>query len=82
MLQSINHVLTNPDDIPDCPRATKEYLQVRFNHTYMMESGEYRQLRAAGYSEQFIAGIMHGLFLASRILDEIGVRKEQLSDKE
>ncbi len=78
MLKPINHVLSYPDDIPSVPRATKEYLQVRFNHAYVMESGEYRQLRAAGYSEAFIAGVMHGLHLASRTLDEIEVRKEQL----
>ena len=78
MLQPINHVLTHPDDIPSMPRAAKEYLQVRFNQAYVMESGEYRALRSAGYSESFIAGVIHGLYLASRTLDEIEVRKEQL----
>ena len=39
MLQPINHVLTHPDDIPSMPRAAKEYLQVRFNQAYVMESG-------------------------------------------
>ena len=52
MLQPINHVLTHPDDIPSMPRAAKEYLQVRFNQAYVMESGEYRALRAAGRRAQ------------------------------
>ena len=31
MLKPIEHILNNPNDLPDVPRAVKEYLQSRFN---------------------------------------------------
>lgn len=80
MIKQVLHTLQNPNDVPDVPRALKDYLQSRYNHTYIMESGEYAELRRAGYSEQFIAGVIHGLFLASRTLDEMESRKELQED--
>ena len=50
MLTPINQLLKNPNDIPDVPRATAEYLQVRFNYAYLEASGHIGLMRANGCS--------------------------------
>lgn len=47
MLKPIEHILNNPNDLPDVPRAVKEYLQSRFNADFLYQS-EVRKLREAG----------------------------------
>ena len=54
MLTPISQLLKNPNDIPDVPRATAEYLQVRFNHAYLEASGHIGFMRASGCSEAHI----------------------------
>ena len=44
MLKPIEHILNNPNDLPDVPRAVKEYLQSRFNADFLYQS-EVRKLR-------------------------------------
>ncbi|AAP20525.1 DUF2717 domain-containing protein [Yersinia phage phiA1122] len=80
MLTPISQLLKNPNDIPDVPRATAEYLQVRFNHAYLEASGHIGFMRASGCSEAHILGFIQGLQYASNIIDEIELRKEQLRD--
>lgn len=80
MLTPIQQLLKNPNDIPDVPRATAEYLQVRFNHAYLEASGHIGFMRANGCSEAHILGFIQGLQYASNIIDEIELRKEQLRE--
>lgn len=35
MLKEIQHYISNPEDVPDVPLAVKNYLQVRYNYTYL-----------------------------------------------
>lgn len=60
MLPIIQHHLRNPEDIPDIPKASAEYLEVRCNASYLIASGAIDGLRKAGYSEAYIAGFIDG----------------------
>ncbi|QOC57623.1 hypothetical protein pEp_SNUABM10_00024 [Erwinia phage pEp_SNUABM_10] len=80
MLKPIAHVIANPNDFPDVPRLVKEYLQSRFNHSYLVKSGYIRLLKQEGHSEAYIAGVIAGLDKAADIIDEIETRKEQLQE--
>lgn len=76
MLHNINHVIQNPDDIPDVPRAVKEYLQVRFNFTYLDATSHMALMRKAGCSESHMLGFIEGLTYASKVLDEMEAVRE------
>ncbi|QFR42371.1 hypothetical protein [Pantoea phage vB_PagP-SK1] len=76
MLKPIKHLLDNPNDVPDVPRAVKEYLQSSFNHTFLNHSGIIKKLRQSGCSESYILGVIDGFGMASAILDEMETRKE------
>lgn len=76
MLHNINHVIQNPDDIPDVPRAVKEYLQVRFNFTYLDATSHMALMRKAGCSESHMLGFIEGLTYASKVLDEMEAMRE------
>lgn len=81
MLKPIEHILNNPNDLPDVPRAAKEYLQSRFNADYLYQS-EVRRLQERGYSEAFIAGVLYGHHMASKVLDEMEARQRSLREGE
>lgn len=80
MLKPIQMLIEKPEDIPNVPRGVKEYLQASFNHTFFIESGQWGQLVAQGFSEQFIAGVVHGLMLASRTLDNMEATRKMLDE--
>lgn len=83
MLHNINHVIQNPDDIPDVPLAVKEYLQVRFNFTYLDATSHMALMRKAGCSESHMLGFIEGLTYASKILDEMeAIRRMQNEEGE
>lgn len=78
MLNPIKKYLENPEDIPNVPRATMEYLQVQFNAGYAIQSGLVNRLKAAGWSESYLSGFLAGLQYASQTLDDMeAIRKEQ-----
>lgn len=76
MLNNINHVIQNPNDIPDVPHAVKEYLQVRFNFTYLDATSHMALMRKAGCSEAHMLGFIEGLTYASKVLDEMEAIRE------
>lgn len=82
MLHSIKEVIQNPDDIPDVPQATKEYLQVRYNFAYLDASNHITLMRKSGCSEAHILGFIEGLAYASKVLDEMEYVREQLSTED
>lgn len=82
MLNPINNVIENPQDIPDVPRAVKEYLQVRYNHAYLDVSGHTALMRRAGCSESHMLGFIEGLAYASKVLDDMELIREQLANDE
>lgn len=78
MLSSIKHVIDNPNDLPDVPLSTVEYLQVRYNLAYLEQTGHIELMRRSGCSESHILGFIQGLQYASNVIDEIETRKELL----
>lgn len=82
MLLPISHLVENPNDIPDVPRAVVEYLQVRFNFSYLEATGHIAHMRTCGCSEAHILGFIQGLQYASNVIDEIQVRKELLNEED
>lgn len=81
MLRPIEHVMNNPNDLPDVPRATKEYLQVRYNASYLY-SDVVPTLRAKGHTEEFISGVLQGFQMASAVMDEMEIRKAALKEED
>ena len=69
MLKQIQHYIHNPEDIPDIPPASAEYLEVRLNASYLIATGAIDELRKAGYSESYIAGFIDGCNAATEIVE-------------
>jgi hypothetical protein len=80
MLTQIKKHLENPQDIPNVPRAVSEYLQVQFNAGYAMQSGLINRLKAAGWSESYLAGYLAGLQYASQTLDDMETIRKELAE--
>lgn len=74
MLKPIEHVLNNPNDVPDVPRAVKDYLQAQYNASFLYENFV-PNLRKQGHSEEFISGVLYGFHNATVVIDQIEVRK-------
>ena len=79
MLKPIEQFFEDTLKVPSgVPRALKEYLQVRYSATVLFAT-LVKDLKSAGYSEAYIAGVLHGLHYASGILDEIdNLHKEEI----
>jgi len=69
LLKQIQHYIHNPEDIPDIPPASAEYLEVRLNASYLIATGAIDELRKAGYSESYIAGFIDGCNAATEIVE-------------
>lgn len=69
MLDIIQHHIRNPDDIPDIPKASADYLAVRLNASYLIATGAVDELKKLGYSEQYIAGFLDGCNSAVEITE-------------
>lgn len=70
MFKQVEHVLHNPNDIPDIPRVVKEHLQAKFSGEYFYQA-LYQALVREGHSELYIAGVQRGLYEASLMIDHI-----------
>ncbi|ANY29044.1 hypothetical protein UNOSLW4_0145 [Pseudomonas phage UNO-SLW4] len=60
MLKEIQHFIDHPDDIPDIPDASAQFLKVRLNPAYLMRTGVTDDLTKAGWSEGKIMGFLEG----------------------
>lgn len=69
MLKQIQHYIHNPDDIPDIPPASADYLSARLNASYLIATGALDDLRRAGYSESHILGFIDGCNAAIEIVE-------------
>lgn len=77
-LKPIQHLIDNPNDVPDVPRAVKEYLQVVLNYSYLSKTGKLGQLkRLEGFSDEFVLGFLAGCEHASALLDIMEMRNQQ-----
>lgn len=69
MLKEIQHYLDNPDDIPDIPDASAQFLKVRLNPAYLMRTGITDEMVKAGWSEGKIMGFLEGAAAAVEIVE-------------
>lgn len=69
MLTQIQAVIDNPEDIPDIPRATADYLKVRLNASYLERTGVLDDLQRAGWSEGKILGFIQGCAAVTEIIE-------------
>lgn len=69
MLKEIQHYLDNPDDIPDIPDASAQFLKVRLNPAYLMRTGFTDEAHKAGWSEGKIMGFLEGAAAAVEIVE-------------
>lgn len=69
MLKQVQHHINNPDDIPDIPNSSADYLNVRLNASYLIATGAVDELRRAGYSEGYIMGFIDGCNAATEIVE-------------
>lgn len=82
MLAIIQHHIRNPDDIPDIPQASADYLNVRLNASYLLATGAVDELRKAGYSEGYIAGFLDGCNAATEIVELMQESQRQEQEDE
>ncbi|WYW00663.1 hypothetical protein Vasula_00026 [Pseudomonas phage vB_PpuP-Vasula] len=69
MLKEIQHYLDNPDDIPDIPDMSAQFLKVRLNPAYLMRTGITDQFTKAGWSEGKIMGFLEGVSAAVELIE-------------
>lgn len=69
MLREIQHYIDNPDDIPDIPDASAQYLKVRLNPAYLMRTGITDMLQKEGWSEGKVMGFLEGCASAVEIIE-------------
>lgn len=74
MLSAIQYYIDNPEDIPDIPQASADYLAARCNVSYIQRTGILDQLRKEGFSEQALYGFCEGL---SAVVEIIELMQEQ-----
>lgn len=79
MIKSIQHLIDNPEDLPDIPRSLKDYLEARYNASYLYLQA-IPEMRRQGCSEEFISGVLYGFHKAQEVLDEIEQRKRNLQE--
>ncbi|ANM46370.1 hypothetical protein BI037_gp37 [Morganella phage vB_MmoP_MP2] len=81
MIDKIKHYLKNPNDILAVPPAVKEYLSVRYNMSYLLASGELKDIRKKhDLSEEAVLGFIIGLEYAAGVLEEIDLRISNRQD--
>ncbi|WP_323156962.1 phage protein [Pseudomonas rhodesiae] len=69
MLNDIQAVISDPENIPDIPNASAQYLKVRCNASYLIRTGVIDDLRKAGFSENHILGFIDGLNAVTEIIE-------------
>lgn len=71
MLLPFKKLLDNPESRPKLPRGTMEYLQVRFNSGFVIQSGHIDHLKRGGMSDAAIMGFIMGLEYCVNVLEEL-----------
>lgn len=69
MLNDIQAVISDPENIPDIPNASAQYLNVRCNASYLVRTGALDDLRRAGFSEAYILGFIDGLNSVTELIE-------------
>jgi hypothetical protein len=82
MLKEIQHFIDHPDDIPDIPPASSQYLQVRLNPAYLIRTGVMEDFRKAGYSEQWILGFLECCTSVCEVIELMEESQRQPEEQE
>ncbi|WCD55418.1 hypothetical protein LABOLPEG_00016 [Pseudomonas phage phi 21A] len=69
MLAQIQHYIDNPEDIPEIPKASAEFLKVRLNASYLERTGILDDLHRAGWSEGKVLGFIQGCAAVVEIIE-------------
>lgn len=69
MLKQIQHYIDNPEDVPEIPTASADYLKVRLNAAYLERTGVLDDLQRAGWSEGKILGFLQGCAAVTEIIE-------------
>lgn len=82
MIREIQAVWDDPENIPDIPNASAQYLKVRCNASYLIRSGAIDDLRKAGFSESYIGGFIEGLNAATEIVELMQEQRNKPTDED
>lgn len=66
--------------VPAFSESAVQFLHILFNASYASRLGVINQLKAAGYSEAYIAGFIGGLQYCSDTLDSAVAKRQSLKD--
>lgn len=66
--------------VPAFSESAVQFLHILFNASYASRLGVINQLKAAGYSEAYIAGFIGGLQYCSDTLDSAIAQRQSLKD--
>lgn len=80
MLPEVQHQFQNPEDIPAIPPACSLFLQARLNPLYLHRAGVLDDLRAKGFSEQALLGVIEGVNIAVELIEFMEMTQVQLME--
>lgn len=66
--------------VPAFSESAVQFLHILFNASYASKLGVINDLKAAGYSEAYIAGFIGGLQYCSDTLDSAVAKRQSLKD--
>lgn len=76
----VNQQLEERLKVPAFSESAIQFLHVLFNERYVSRCGTIRDLKAAGYSDAYIAGFIAGLGYASESVDSALAKRQNLKD--
>ena len=76
----INQQLDERLKVPAFSESAVQFLHVLFNERYVSRCGALTKLKAAGYSDAYIAGFVAGLGYASESVDAALAMRQSLKD--
>ena len=77
---TINQLIEERLKVPAFSESAVQFLHILFNASYASKLGVITDLKAAGYSEAYIAGFIGGLQYCSDTLDSAVAKRQSLKD--
>lgn len=76
----VNQLVEERLKVPAFSESAIQFLHILFNASYASKLGVLNDLKAAGYSEGYIAGFIGGLQYCSDTLDSAVAKRQNLKD--
>ena len=76
----VNQLVEERLKVPAFSESAVQFLHILFNASYASKLGVINDLKAAGYSEGYIAGFIGGLQYCSDTLDSVVAKRQSLKD--